>query len=86
MLCRFTASAIMVVRFQLAFGALYLAILGVQAGNDVVYGQQKQNADPEAGRRRKDGKLAQGCGLLDGGDKQAPHRDRHHHLGSKAGE
>ena len=57
----------------------------MKVGNQPVKQEQKQHADPEADKGRKEGQLAHALRLLNSGDQQTPYGRRHHHSGGKAG-
>lgn len=69
---------------QSAFRSLRLIAAHVKVGNQMVEQEQKQHADPEADKGRKERQLSHALRLLNGGDQQTPYRRRHHHSGGKA--
>ncbi len=67
-------------------GALGLLAILVQVGDSFIQKQQEQDSDPEAGDCRNKGELAHRCGLLHGGDEQAPHGGGCHYASCEAGQ
>ena len=69
---------------ELTFWALGLLASDMQVRDQMVKRQQKQNAEPEAEKRRNERELSHSRRLLNRRDQKAPDGGRHHHARGKA--